>query len=866
MNLRTFFRALRLRKLSVALITLAAVAVSLLITLMQTPLYASTANLFVAAGNASENPDKPSEFAELRIQSYVEVFDGDTIARRVIQRLNLDESPADLSDQIHASADPKSVVMSVRVLDPSADRAKLLADAVANEFIAFLNDLETASSDAGPIKATLVDAPDKPTKPATPNLPLNLGLGLGIGLLLGLVWALVRERADTTVRTPSMLEDATDAPMLGSILLDQDAFEQPTIRDLDHYDPRVEGYRILRTALQFAQPDPLVSDEGAVPSWPTSETPTESRVYVVTSSLPDEGKTTTAINLALILAEGGERVVLVEADLRRPTVSEYLALNPAIGLTTTLIGRTTLDEALQEVGALDVLTSGRRPPNPAEMVKSQPMHALIESLREQYTYVLIDAPPLIPVTDACLLAAVSDGVILVTRYGDTKEIELASAVNRLRSVNGRIVGTILNMTPANDAEGHGYGYGYAPHAIGNGPGRDKDAQRPKVRGKAGGKAGNKAPSKPLEEPVVEAGLPPEAVAIPVDPTPVEVEEPTPVEVSAPPSVDAPVEPPIEPLPAWLQDLPFEVPYEAPPQPSGKESRWARKAKPPKPPKAAKPPKPPKTPKPPKAPKGPKRTDVVVEEVPYASLLSRLGPAATPAEPEPETNELEMSGQSLLEQIESAMALAEPPAHEVGEDVAEPAREPEVVEDEFVEPEPEAEPEPVTSPAEPSGSERSERSDEPEIIEDDPEGIEDESDEPEPEPEVVEPEPEVVDEVELVQDEVVEPELAPEPEIIEDEVEVVQPEPEPEPEPVPEPLRERPRDIEPSRPMVWPASWGVQTAGSFVDSESADDPVETTHRFPGVRPAPSNVQPQPKEDEDDLVSEVDPVPEPPRAED
>lgn len=759
MNFRAFFRALRLRGWTVALITLAAVAVSLAFTLVQVPMYASTAHLFVAAGDSAAKQGNQSQFADQRIRSYVEVVDGDALARRVIKRLNLNESPRELSDQVDASADAKSVVLSVRVKDPSADRAQLLADAVAKEFIAFLGELETSAPSAAPIKATLVDAADLPTKPATPSVPLNLGIGLGVGLLLGLLWAWIRERFDTTVRTPSVLEDATDAPMLGAILFDENSFDEPTIRTLDHYDPRVEGYRVLRTSLEFL-------DEPGSSAVEPVETTRRSKVYVVTSAVPGEGKTTTAINLALILAEGGEKVMLVEADLRRPTISEYLDLNPATGLTTTLIGRTTLAEAVQEVGALDVLTSGRRPPNPAELVKSQAMRALIEQLRKSYSYVLIDAPPLLPVTDASLLAAASDGVILVTRYGDTKEVELAAAITRIKSVNGKVVGSILNMTPASDVDGYGYGYGYAPdeHGHGHGPG----------------------------------------------------------------------------------------PGHAPAHATARHEPQQEK------------------PRKPKKVKAPKKADVVVETVPYASLLARLEPIAAsvvepepPVEPEPAMVEPEppvepesvditpaidpnsiQSGQSLLEQIEAAMARAQSPVAETDESMVETERS-------------------VDEPVETAADETAESVDEP---------VETTADETVES--VVEPDPTLVEPVETTpSDDFDTPASRP-----------AQPTDEPEPDPEPTGVAQPASEVEPEpeRPMVWPASWAVQTARSFVESEPADDEsAETTHRFPGVetdRPfvesEPSEVEPEgpvadPAEtdpDEEDLVAEAEPTFEPTESED
>lgn len=484
MGLRNLVRALGMHRWMIALITLLAIGLSLAWTLRQTPTYTSTTQLFVSAPDNAPKAGKASDLITQRVQSYAALLDGDQIAQRVVKQLNLSETAGQLSQKIDASASGDTVLLTIWVGDPSPDRAQLLANAVAKEFIVFVKELETPGVGADvPVKVTTVDAASKPTKPSSPQPALNLGIGLLAGLLLGGLFAVLRERLDSTVRSAEVLEETTAAPLLGAILFDDDAYDEPTIRELDSYDPRAEAFRVVRTSLQFIHPDEA------------------SKVFVVTSAVPGEGKTTTAINLALILAEGGEHVALVEADLRRPTISEYLGLVDAVGLTTVLVGRTTLDDALQEVGALDVLTSGRRPPNPAELVKSEAMHALIERLREKYAYVLIDAPPLLPVTDASLLAAASDGVILVTRYGDTKQTELQTAVRRLDSVDGEIVGTVLNMAPASDVDGYGYGYGYAPDSY------DPEASRREKQKKVAAEKPAKAERPPRVE---KAPKPPKA--------------------------------------------------------------------------------------------------------------------------------------------------------------------------------------------------------------------------------------------------------------------------------------------------------------------------------------------------------------------
>ena len=214
---------------------------------------------------------------------------------------------------------------------------------------------------------------------------------------LGLLFAAWRELADRSVRTPTELEELAGAPVLGAMAYDRAAASTPLITSLGTHHPRFEAVRILRTNLQFLDVD------------------RDHKVITITSSLAGEGKSTTACNLAIALAQTGTRVVLVEGDLRRPRVSEYLGIEKSVGLTTVLVGRVALDAALQQAGTpgLDVLTSGALPPNPSEILQTKAMTALIAELRHRYEVVLIDAPPLLPVTDASLLASISDGAILV---------------------------------------------------------------------------------------------------------------------------------------------------------------------------------------------------------------------------------------------------------------------------------------------------------------------------------------------------------------------------------------------------------------------------------------------------------------------
>lgn len=454
MDLRDYVRILRRRWLLVVGCCLAAIAVAALVTLRTTPLYSSEARLFVSTAQSdSAEAYQGGLFSQERVKSYADLLTGEEIASQVVDKLQLDETPRDLSNRITATVVPETVILTVSVTDTNPRMAQRISQAVAEQFSEYVTELETPrGQDNAPIKATIVDAATLPMSPVSPQPLRNLGLAAILGLLLGIGIAVLRETLDTTIKSPSDLETITETPLLGTITFDRDAVKHPLITTLGTHAPRTEAFRVLRTNLQFINVDQT------------------SKVIVVTSSIPGEGKTTTAANLAITLAQTGQRVALIEGDLRRPRLAEYLRLETVVGVTTILIGKIDLEDAIQPWGEGDlaVLTSGAIPPNPSELLQTKAMSDLLIDLRSRYDVILIDAPPLLPVTDAALLAAQADGAVLVVRHGDTTRDQVQHAIDRLEGVGARLVGTVLNMTPtrAKNSYGYGYGYGYgeAPDA------------------------------------------------------------------------------------------------------------------------------------------------------------------------------------------------------------------------------------------------------------------------------------------------------------------------------------------------------------------------------------------------------------------
>ena len=257
---------------------------------------------------------------------------------------------------------------------------------------------------------------------------------------------MARELLDTTVKGADDIAAITAAPVLGNIFRDTDAGRAPS-EVLTTATPWAEAFRVLRTNMQYVDVDH------------------DQKVLVLTSSLPGEGKTTTAVNLAVTMSQAGHSVALIECDLRRPLIAERLELDPAIGTTSVLIGKVPAKDAMQRYSdtSVDVMVCGHLPPNPSELLQSHAMEALLLELRETYDIVILDAPPLLPVTDAALLATRADGAVIVVSHGRTTRDQLATSIERLDSVGATTLGLVVNLTPAKQsASGYGYGYGYAP--------------------------------------------------------------------------------------------------------------------------------------------------------------------------------------------------------------------------------------------------------------------------------------------------------------------------------------------------------------------------------------------------------------------
>lgn len=391
------------------------------------PTFASTVTFYVSTPlNNATNPQAGGQFAESRVDSYALLLQSDRLADRVAQDVGLPAS--DVEGTITASAQPSTVLVTATIANGSQQRTGQLARSVATAFPAMVDELDNQDSTQSTVEINVVSGPT-PTEQIAPSAKKYLALGLAAGLVLGAVIALLRELLDVTVRSVETASALIGAPVIGMIDHDNSTKKSPLIIGQRATSARAEGFRQLRTNLNYiGSVDPA-------------------DVLVVTSSVPLEGKSTVAADLALTQVEAGSRVLLIDADLRRPKVSEIFGLEQAVGLTNVLVGRISVAEAIQSWGSdgPDVLTSGGLPPNPSEMLGGSAMNQLIRDLRRSYDKIIIDAPPVLPVADAIVAAELADGVLFVIRHGKTHRNSVTMAARALHAVNARIVGTVLNM-------------------------------------------------------------------------------------------------------------------------------------------------------------------------------------------------------------------------------------------------------------------------------------------------------------------------------------------------------------------------------------------------------------------------------------
>ncbi len=430
MQLQELFRAGRRYWVSSLVLLLCGLAGGFVYLVAAPPQYTARTSVFVAveAGSTALELQQGSTYAENQVRSFAQMVTMPIVLTPVIGQLGLTVTPEHLAQSITTAIPTGTAIIEIDVVGADPASTAVLADAIGTQLLATVQQLSPQDGDGKEtVEATVVSPAAVPTRPTSPRASVSLGAGLLAGLVLAVGQALARIRLDGRIVSEADLSE-TGCSVIGVIGYDRDEPHLPPVSAVQGSSRRAEAFRHLRTNLQF------LSLDGA------------RRVFVTTSSVSGEGKTSTAINVASTLADAGESVLLIDADLRRPSVAKRLGLEGAAGLTTAILGRARLTDLVQPMGTgnLHVLASGQLPPNPSELLGSEAMRELLREAADRYGTVIIDSPPLLPVTDAAVVIRQATGALIVAGSGEVTRQQLGAALDSVRHVSGVVLGLVLN--------------------------------------------------------------------------------------------------------------------------------------------------------------------------------------------------------------------------------------------------------------------------------------------------------------------------------------------------------------------------------------------------------------------------------------
>ncbi len=446
MTLIEYLNTLRRHWRPVVVCTLLGGVLGYLLAASQPSAYRASATVLVSADRAGTTSDllQGSAYVESLVTSYAVLATSEIVLQPVIDDLGWDTTPKGLAGSVTAASPTSTVLIEI-----SADRgdpveAQQLANSVADELAAAVSEVSPSIADQPAVTVTTIQTADVPGAPFAPNPRRSSALGAFVGLVLGVGIALLLRALGGRVRDANDAAEASATPVLGQVVQAQ---RRRTLPDMVMSDPRsaeAESVRGVAANMHY-----LGVDGGF-------------RSFLVTSSAPAEGKSSVACALALTMTETSSRVLLVDADLRSPTVHELTGLVASVGLSTVLVGDVDFDSAIQHWSSrqLDVLTSGPVPPNPGQLLTSDALRAVIEMAEKRYDVVVVDTGPLSLVSDAVWLGHLVDAIIVVARRGKTKTRALARVLETLAAARTPASGVIVNG--ALRSRRSKYGYGYVP--------------------------------------------------------------------------------------------------------------------------------------------------------------------------------------------------------------------------------------------------------------------------------------------------------------------------------------------------------------------------------------------------------------------
>ncbi|MDD3885506.1 MAG: polysaccharide biosynthesis tyrosine autokinase [Victivallaceae bacterium] len=433
-----------------------------------TPLYTATATLYVGRGERSViESGVTRQLDDMRLlnselvtglqltSDYVEIARSKRIMARAEELIKLN-SPKymDLRFGFDAVCVPNTRMLVLKVVSPSRVGSQVVCNTVADVFVEEISEIFNLQN------SQVIDRADTPTVPSYPSRRKNTMLGCLIGAVLAYLLVFLRSIQDTSVRTPEAAMALLKLPLMGNVPLDDtlknadDETLKPGDRILSvHHNERErmeigESFRTLRANIQYSE----VPHEPGV-----------GHVFVTTSTLPGEGKSFTAANLAASLADSGKRTLAVNCDLHKPSLAKFFGVSPDGGLVNVLVGEKSFDDVvcrnLLDL-PLDVLFCGPVPPNPSRLLLSDKFKELIKEQQHNYDYIILDAPPCLNIADAAIVGGLSDGILFVIQAGRARGDTISRAYQQLSQLKLPVLGLVLNKFTVKDLSGYAYGYGY----------------------------------------------------------------------------------------------------------------------------------------------------------------------------------------------------------------------------------------------------------------------------------------------------------------------------------------------------------------------------------------------------------------------
>lgn len=443
------------------------------VTFIMPPKYTATAEVFATytgqSGQTQSTTDMSSgtNYLSTQIKTYPELVKTEAVLNPVIDDMNLDMTPAQLASVVTAT-NPTNTFMvdiSAEVGDPqqAADIANSVADNLSKQISSDLYNSDGAKS---PIKLSVVQKAQTPTGQSSPNIPLYLAAGFVLGIIVAVGVALLRDILNTKVDTTEDVREALHASSLGTV---------PSSATLDDSKPVVvaqpasseaEEFRRIRTNLSFLT---------------TTATEGHGRLLVVTSTDPSEGKTTVSSNVAVALAEEGKSVLLIDADLRHPSVAHKLGIEGHVGLSHVLSRQASPADVIQKYWKpnLHILPAGKRPANASILLNSDLMREMVEQALTQYNYVIIDTAPLSVASDAVVFGRMAGGLVLVTGKDVVEKKELANTATALKTAKVPVLGYIFNFADPKKLHSKNYYYYYYENGEKRSPRKGRKGKRNK---------------------------------------------------------------------------------------------------------------------------------------------------------------------------------------------------------------------------------------------------------------------------------------------------------------------------------------------------------------------------------------------------